>query len=144
MAQRIKGQEVEIIMLVDGAPRENLAFAKSLDFTFLTERKTEGYLGETTNRFDTIFNGVEGKTQHHFDNPEPFNIIRLIINKARRREPGTQFNMRSTLNFPRGQRARLIFRDVEFGALPIGFSSRSDYGSFALDFGCSEAQVLPV
>jgi hypothetical protein len=35
-----------------------------------------------------------------------------------------------------------VFRDVEFGAIPVGFSSRADYGSFSLDFGCSEAQIL--
>lgn len=131
-------------MLIDGAPRENFGFARSLEFTFKTERKEEGYLSETTQRYDTIFNGVEGKTQHHFDRPEPFNIIRAIIDKARRRTPGTQFNLRATLNFPNGQKARLVFRDVEFGPLPISFSSRSDYGSFSLDFACSEAQILPI
>lgn len=144
MGARIKGQEVEIIMLIDGEPRGNLAFAKSVDFSFLTERKAEGYLGETTQRYDTIFNGVEGKTQHHFDRAEPFNIIRAIINKARRREPGTQFNLRATLNFAIGRKARIVFRDAEFGALPIAFSSRADYGTFSLDFGCSEAQILPL
>ncbi len=143
MAARIKGQEVEIVLLVDGEPRANFNFAQSLDFTFKNEIKWEGFLGETTMRPDAIFNGVEGKTQHQFDSPEPFNIIRLIINKARRREPGTQFNLRATLNFPKGQKARIVFRDAEFGALPISFGSRQDYGKFSLDFGCSEAQILP-
>jgi hypothetical protein len=144
MASRIKGQEVEIVMLVDGAPRENLTFAQSLDFTFKTELKEDGFLGETTNRYDTVFNGVSGKTQHQFDTPEPLNIIRLIVNKARQREPGTVFNLRATLRFPNGQKARIVFRDVSFGELPISFSSRTDYGKFSLDFACSEAQVLPV
>jgi hypothetical protein len=144
VAQRLKGQEVELVMLVDGAPRENLAFAQSLDFTFKTEIKQEGYLGETTDRYDTIFNGVEGKTKHHFDNPEPFNIVRLVINRARNREPGTVFNLRATLKFPNGQKARIVFRDVAFGPLPISVGSRQDYVSFSLDFACSEAQVLPV
>ena len=144
MAQRIKGQEVEIVMLVDWAPRENLAFAQSLDFTFKTEIKEEGFLGETTNRYDTVFNGVEGKTQHQFDNPEPFNIVRLIVNKARSREPGTTFNLRATLKFPSGQKARIVFRDVAFGSLPFSVGSRTDYVKFSMDFSCSEAQVLPV
>lgn len=144
MAQRIKGQEVEIVMLVDGAPRDNLAFAQSLDFTFMTERKQEGFLGETTDRFDTVFHGVEGKTQHQFDNPEPFNIVRLVVNKARSREPGTTFNLRCTMKFPSGQKARIVFRDVAFGALPFSVGNRSDYVKFSLDFACSEAQVLPL
>lgn len=144
MGQRVKGQEVEIVVLIDGEPQSNFGFAQSIDFTFMTERKQEGYLGETTDRFDTVFKGVEGKTSHHFDSPVVFNIIRDIINKARRREPGTQFNLRATLAFPSGQKARIVFRDVEFGALPISFGSRTDYGKFSLDFACSEAQILPV
>jgi hypothetical protein len=144
MAGRIKGQEVEIVMLVDGAPRENLKFAQSLDFTFMTERKQEGFIGETTDRFDTVFHGVEGKTQHQFDTPEPFNVVRLIVNKARNREPNTVFNLRCTLKFPNGQKARIVFRDVSFGALPFSVGNRTDYVKFSLDFACSEAQVLPV
>lgn len=144
MGQRIKGQEVEVSLLIDGEPQETLQFARSLEFRFMTQRKEEGYLGETTNRFDTIFNGVQGKVDYHHDRPVPFNVIRAIVNKARRREPGTQFNLRGTLNYPNGQRARVVFRDVEFGELPITASSRQDYVGFSLDFACSEAQVLPL
>lgn len=144
MSQRIKGQEVDIIMLVDGQPRDNFSLARSLELTFKTEMLQEGYLGETTDRYDTIYKGVGGKVQFHLDNPEVFNIIRFIVNKARRREPGTQFNIKATLNFPNGQRARVVVRDAEFGELPISFGSRSDYGEFSLDFGSSEAQILPL
>lgn len=144
MAQRIKGQEVEVIVLIDGEPQDNFRFARSLDFTFMTERTEEGYLGETTNRFDTIFNGVSGKTEHHHDNPTPFIVTQAIVNKARRRTPGTTINLRATLNYPNGQRARVVFRDVEFGELPFSFGSRSDFGTFSLDFACSEAQILPL
>ena len=70
--------------------------------------------------------------------------IRLVLDKARRREPGTRFNIKSTLNFPNGSRARIIIRDVEFGELPISFGSRSDYGMFSVDYGASEATVLPL
>lgn len=144
MGQRLKGQEVEVSMLIDGEPQEALQFARSLEFRFMTQRKEEGYLGETTQRFDTIFNGVQGKLQFHQDRPVPFNIIRAIISKARRREPGTQFNIRSTLSYSNGQRARVVFRDCEFGELPISAGSRQDYVGFELDFACSEAQVLPL
>ena len=144
MAQRIKGQEVDIIMLVDGQPRDNFSLARSFDISFKTDMLQEGYLGETTDRYDTIYKGVAGKISFHLDNTEVFNIIRFIVNKARRREPGTKFNIKSTLNFPNGQRARVIVRDAEFGELPISFGSRSDYGEFNLDYGASEAQILPL
>jgi hypothetical protein len=144
MGQRIKGQEVEIVMLVDGQPRDNLTMARSMDITWKTEMLQEGYLGETTDRYDTIFKGISGKIEFNTDSPEIFNIIRLIVEKARRREPGTRFNIKATLNYPSGQKARIIVPDVEFGELPISFGSRGDYGTFSLDYGASEAKVLPI
>lgn len=144
MAQRIKGQEVEIVLLVDGDARTNLTFARSLEFAFKTEMLQEAYLGDTTDRYDTIFKGIRGRIEFHLDNAELFNVIRFIVDKARRREPGTRFNIKATLNFPNGQRARTIISDAEFGELPINFGSRADYGTFQLDFGASEARVLPV
>jgi hypothetical protein len=143
MGQRVKGQEVEIVVLENGEPRENLTFARSVDLRFKTELKEEGYLGETTNRYDSIFNGVGGSLEFHFDSPEPFNIIRSLVNKARRRDGQTTINIKCTINFPSGRRARCVVRDAEFGELPVSFGSRSDYGTFRLEFGASEAQVLP-
>jgi hypothetical protein len=144
MSQRIKGQEVEVVMIVDGQPRDNLNFARSLEFTYKTELKSEGYLGETSKRYDTIFNGIEGALNFHFDSPEIFNIIRFIVDKARRRIPGTRFNIKSTFNYPSGTRARILIPDCEFGELPIKFGSREDYGEFNLPIGATEARVLPI
>ena len=143
MAQRIKGQEVEIVMLVDGAPRENLTYAKSIDINWQTERTQEGYLGETTDRYDTVFKGVQGSIEFNFDSVEVFNMISMIVDKARRREPGTRFNIKAALNFPNGSKALIVIQDAEFGELPISFGSRSDYGTFSIDYGASEASIIP-
>ena len=50
--------------------------------------------------------------------------------------------MKATLNFPNGQRARVIIPDAEFGGFPVNFGSRSDYGGLAIEFEATEAQVL--
>lgn len=144
MAQRIKGQEVEVVILQDGLPQDNLTFARSIELTFKTDMLQEGYLGETTDRYDTIFKGVSGRLEFHFDSATPVAIVNSIVDKARRRVPGTRFNIKAVLNFPSGRRARVVVRDVEFGELPIKFGGRADYGTFNLDFGASEAQVLPL
>ncbi len=143
MSQRIKGQEIEIVMTVDGAPQENLTNARSLEFAFKTELIQEGYIGETTDQYDTIFKGISGRIEFHMSNPEAFNIVARILEKARSRQPGTRFNVKVTLNFPNGARVRVIIPDVEFGELPFAFGSRADYGTFNIEFGASEAQVLP-
>ena len=143
MAQRIKGQEVEIVLLVNGEPREALTFAKSLEMRFKTEILQEGYLGETTDRYDSVFKGVAGRLEFNFDSAAVFALISDIVNKARRRDAGTVINIKTTLNFPSGRRARVVIREAEFGELPINFGSRSDYGTFQLEFSASDAAVLP-
>jgi hypothetical protein len=143
MTQRIKGQEVEIILLVNNEPRENLTTCKSLEWTFKTELLQEGYLGETTDRYDTVYKGVSGNMEFHFNSIEPFNIARSVISKARRRTPGDKINVKFTCNFPSGKRARIVIPDLEFGPMPFGFSERSGYGSFKIDFAASDANVLP-
>lgn len=141
-SQRIKGQEVEVLMIVNGSPVTTLDAVKSFSVTFKLDRLTEEYLGETTVRVDSIFKGIEGKAEFNYSSPEVFTLIQQIVDKARRRAPGTKINIKATLNFPSGQRARLIFPDVEFGELPIDFGSRGDYGSFSIDFGGAEGRVI--
>ncbi len=131
-------------MLQDGVPQDNLTFGQSFEATFKTETLQEGYLGETTDRYDTIYKGINGKIKYHYDNPAFLNLTLAIINKARRRTPGTRFNLKAVMSFPSGTRARIIVRDCEFGPLPIGFGSRSDFGTYDLDFSASDAQVLPL
>jgi len=140
--QRIKGQEIEVLVVVNGAPKSNLTSVRSFEVTMNTEIMSEGYLGETTERKDSIFKGVSGKIEMHFDNQEIIKVYQAIVDKARRRTPGVKINIKATLNFPGGQRPRVLISDVEFGALPLGFGSRSDYGTATLDFEASNIAVM--
>jgi hypothetical protein len=144
MAQRVKGQSVSVVVLQDGAPLEEISFGRSIEMNFRTELLQEGYLGETTDRYDTIYRGIGGRIEFHFDSAEVFNLITSIIDKARRRDPGVRFNIKFTVSFPAGGKVRVIAKDAEFGELPIAFGSRADYGTFNLEYGASEARVLPV
>lgn len=142
MSQRIKGQEVEVLVVVNGVPQENTTDVRNFEFEFMTEILKEGYLGETTDRYDSIFRGIRGKFEFHFENNQIFQIIQSIVAKARRRLPGTRINIKATLQFPNGQRVRVIIPNVEFGALPINFGGRAEYGSLNTEFNASEAQVI--
>jgi hypothetical protein len=61
-----------------------------------------------------------------------------IIDRAARREPGVRINVKATMQFPSGQRVRIMIQNVFFGEIPIGFGSRSDYGTISLDFESGE------
>jgi hypothetical protein len=141
---RIRGQETSVVLIQDGNPVDEITTIQNHEFTYMTERKEEGYIGETSNRFDTIFNGVSGKMDLHFSSSKVFDVFASIIEKAARRVPGTRFNIKTTMNFVDGSRARVIMRDVEFGNIPVNFGSRSDYGKISLDYACSSAQTINV
>lgn len=142
MSQRIKGQEVEIILVVNGVAKTTLTAVRSFEFAYQQEIKSEGYLGETTNRKDAIFNGIRGRCEYHFDSPDILGLAVQIIDKARRRTPGVQINVKATLSFPSGRRTRVIIPNAEFGEIPFNFASRADYGTVGLDFEASEAQAI--
>ena len=145
MAQtRIKGQEVELILMENGSPAQNFSFIRSTELTWQTELIQEGYLNETTDRYDTIFKGVKGKAEMHFDSPDILTLIQRVVERARNRVAGTQWNVKQTLNFPNGRRARILAKDIFFGPFPLNFGSRAAYGAVSIDFACSNAYSLVV
>lgn len=142
MAQRIKGQEVIVILVVNGQPQAEITAIKSFEMTYQLEIKKEGYLGETTDRRDSIFNGIGGSMEVHLETKAIFTTFNAIVDKARRRTPGVVINIKTTLNFPNGDRVRVIIPNVEFGELPVNFGSRADYGTTTFTFEAQDAQAI--
>lgn len=140
--QRLKGQEVEILITDKGVIKDTITDVRSLELAFKFDLLQEGYLGETTDRYDEIFRGVRGNMELHVENQDFLSFIIDIVNRARRREPGTKINIKTTLNFPNGQTPRLAFNDVFFEEIPLSFGSRSDYGALRLSFAASTPQVI--
>jgi len=142
MAQRIIGQNVTLAIIQDGAVLDEITTIKSFSFTFEQEIKDEGYLGETTNRKDSVFKGIKLDMDMHLANNKIFNLVKSAVDKARRRTPGVNFTIKCKMTWPNGDVARVTFPNVEFGAFPFSSSSRTDYVSVKLDGACSEATVV--
>lgn len=140
--QRIKGQEVEVLINRGGTPLRSVQDFRSLEFTFQMEIKSEGYLGETSNRRDDVFNGIQGKLELHHENQDVLQLAVAIVNRARRRIPGETIMIKATLQYPNGQRPKVTIPNVFFGPIPFGFSSRTDYGTVSFDFEAEQAVVL--
>ena len=142
MAQRIKGQEVEVVVVLNGEPQANLFAIRSFEIEEQLEIQSEGYLGETTNRRDSIYNGVRGRLEAHTETPEWLGFSEALKAKAQRREPGSVINIKGTLNYPSGEQGRFVIPDAEFGAVPMNFGSRSDYGTLTLEFEAAQLQRI--
>ena len=137
--ERIKGQEVEVMLVIGGRPYTSITAVRSLEVNFDGEIKQEGYLGESTDRFDSVFKGFKGSIEYHIESRELLDMAMALTNIARRRLPGVQVNIRATFNFPSGRVARLVLVNAVFGAFPFSVGGRSEYGSVKLEFASSEA-----
>lgn len=142
MSSRIRGQEAEVIFILDGVPQANITAVRSWTLNFQLEILDEGYIGETTNRKDSIYNGVSGTIEIHVESDAIYSLISNVVDKARRRTPGLRVNLQFIQNLPNGQRQRHIVRDAELGEIPLNFGSRSDYGTVSIPFAGSDFSTV--
>ena len=142
MANRVRGQEVETLFAVDNVPQIATTDVRSFEMGWQLGIQKEGYLGETSDRRDSIYRGVSGSQEFHFENKAIFNIVTAFINKARRREPGVQINTKATINFGGGTKARVVVPDISAGEIPMNFGSRSDFGTIKFPWEAMDAQVI--
>lgn len=139
---RIKGQEVEIIIVSGSTPLETITDVKSFEMAAQLEILREGYLGETTDRRDEIYRGVRGRLELNFENDDILALMRQVVDRARRREAGLKINIKATLVFGNGDRPRVTIPNVFFGEIPMSFASRGDYGSITLDFEAEDFSII--
>lgn len=140
--QRIKGQEVEILLVQDGNIQSTITDIHSFEVGAKLELLQEGYLGETTDRYDEVFKGMRGRIEYHVENGDFLNLMLAFINRAKRRTPGTIINVKATLNFPNGQSPRLIFSNIFSGEQPIGVPGRPNYVTYGMEFACSDVRKI--
>lgn len=140
--QRIKGQETELTVILNGQPQRALTAIQSFEMTPMLETTSEGYLGETTERKDEIFKGVSGRFEAHLDSGQIFLLEQAVIDRATRRTPGTTINLKTTLRFPNGDRIRLLIPDVKIGSPALRAGSRSDYLSKSIEFVAETYQAI--
>ncbi len=143
MAQRIKGQEVRVVMVSPSGTETSLSDVQSFEVEPQMEVLSEGYLGETTERKDDIFKGCSGSMEINLESADFFKFQQAVIERSQRRTPAAaRFNVISTLAFPNGERVRILLEDIFFGAPPVNVGSREDYVSVSLDFECSNVTYL--
>jgi len=140
--QRIKGQEVEVLLVVDGAVQATLTDIQSFEAMLQFEVLEEGYLGEKNNRYDEVYKGTNGAIEMHNSSPDLFRFFQSIKDRAQRQSPGTVVNVKATMNYPSGERRRMIFQDIFFDPMGLSFAGRTEYGVTKLDYKCSEYRVL--
>lgn len=143
MLQRIKGQETIITILVDGELQARIDSIKDSEVSFDLEILEEGYLGETANRFDSIFNGMTVRLTGHMTNRAFVQFVEAVVAKAQRRAGGAvRIDVATTLVFPGGDLVNIGVPDCSFGPAPLTTGGRSEYGEWTLEAKASEFEIF--
>jgi hypothetical protein len=136
---RIRGQETATSFAINNVPQISTRDIRSLELAFKFETQSEGYLGETTERKDSIFKGISGKEEFHFENNSIFGIVQSFLSLATRRVPGIQINTKTTINFATGAPTRMIVPNIYAGEIPFSFSDRASFVTVSFPF---EAETI--
>jgi hypothetical protein len=140
-AQRIKGQEVQILIIRDGALEDTLTDIQNFNLEVQVELKVAGYLGEKNNRKDDIYNGVKFDMELHLHTQDWFTFMNALLDRSRRNTPDVVFNITAVLSYPNGDTPTVLIPDVHFGALPHNISSRGDYVKVKLEGEANDFSV---
>jgi len=141
MAQRVKGQEVSILIVRAGVLEDTLTAIQSFNVEMQSETKTQGYLGEKSNRTDDIFNQVKFDMELNLFSQDWFAFQQAIIDRQKRITPDVIFNISAVLFFPSGQTPTVLLQDVKFGTMPLNVANRGDYVKVKLDGVCDDFEV---
>lgn len=142
MSTRLKGQETEIRMIsVTSGLLSSFSDVKSFSITFDREVLDEGYVGQTTNQKDDIFNGVSFDITTHNSSADVVALIQRINEVSKQRLPGERIEIVTTLRFADGNR-RIILSDAKFGNIPINIGGRGEYVEFGFSGQASDGRFI--
>jgi hypothetical protein len=132
---RILGKSVTVRFTRSGVLLKSMTAIK--DFTFTPSQKilTEGYLGETAQRQDEIFEEVAGSFSIVPENADMLDLQRMIVDRSTRRQANDEtVNCTFRVQFPNTQVARITIPDMKFDPIPFAVSGRDAYVSMSFSF----------
>jgi hypothetical protein len=140
-SQRLKGQEVSILITNAGELEDTLTDIQNFNMELELETKAMGYLGEKTNRQDSIFNGVKFDFEIHVHSKDVWSFLQSLHDKAQRITPDVVFNITGVFTYPNGDQPEILLNDVSFGAVPMNVGSRGDYVKFKMQGTCEDVEI---
>ena len=141
MAQRLKAQEVSIIIVRNSVVEAELTDIQDFNANILLELIQQGYIGETTDRFDEVFKGSKFDFSMHHHSQDWVTFNNALIRRARRLEIGTVINVSAVFAFPNGQTPTWIWPDSFFGEIGVNLPGRAEYMKSKYQGGCGEPDL---
>ena len=141
--QRVKGQEIFFLVVVDNKVNDRVGPFLDLEITFRKELIEGEYLGMTTTYFDDVFKGCMGKAKYHMRNASILKLIDRDVRRARYLDGAiVRVDVVANIVFP-GLVLPWTFLDARLDEHPITISDRKAYVEGTLTFYASEQPKLP-
>jgi len=138
MELRVIGQQVTVRLTRDNELLNEITAIKDFNFEMRTRILSEGYLGETANRQDEIFEEVGGSFTVHPEGTDVLDLQRKIFERASRRIAGaTVISATFRTVFPDGSVARITIPDMKFDPIPFNPGARDGYVSMTFTYKAS-------
>jgi hypothetical protein len=132
---RLFGREVTIRLTQDGAMLSEVTAVKSLTFETRQRIITEGYLGESAQRQDEIFDEVGGSIALHLEGADILLLQQAVVQRSSKRSANpTKISINFRAQFPNGIVARFTVPDVKFDPIPFNVSGRDAYVDTTLTY----------
>lgn len=141
---RIKGQEVQVRITRNGVLDRTIVDIKSATVVGKFTKIFEKYLGRSSDDTDDIFDHVEGTLVVNPRSQDILNLAMAIKQRAQRNvsQDLLKINFVATLQFPNGQKPKIIVPDLKFGDIPVNFPGREQYVDVPFDWGADDYDVL--
>lgn len=141
--QRIKGQETILTIIKDGDLQARIDSIQDTETTVMLELLQEAYLGETADRFDSIFKGMRIRISGHMTNIQAVTFTDEVVKRAQRRAGGAvRIDMSTTWVFPNGDLITVLLPDLQFGEVPFNTGGRGEYVSFTFEAQSSNYELI--
>lgn len=130
MSQRLRGDEVQVLVTTGGALEDTFDAISNFNLELSTELISTAYLGEKSERKDSIFKGVKFDFEMNISKAGVFTFLDRVKKKAQRVLPDLQINITGVFSFADGETVAATIPDVSLGPVPINLGSRGDYVKF--------------
>lgn len=133
MSDRIKGQEVALSISIDGALQTTIDTIQSAELEWEMDLLEEGYLGETSDRVDSIYKLMRVNLEGHVSNRGYVELADAIVQRAQRRAGApVKIDVVGTFRFPDDTVLSILVPDVYFESIPLSIGGRDEFVSFTL------------
>jgi hypothetical protein len=143
VTQRIKSDDCRLNFTGPSGAEEAFGNIQSFELELDLEILRERYVGETADRFDELFKGVNGRAELHLSTKQYFQFTQRVQDRAQRRTAASgKFTATASYTFADGTRARIVVDDIFWGKLPLKTPGGGGYVTASVEFGASGLKRL--